>query len=236
MMSQLVAVALGGAFGAVFRFLISSGVYQWLGRGFPYGTLVVNVIGSLLIGLMTEALILQRIALSTEYRSAILIGLFGSLTTFSTFSLDTFYLIEQGQLAKASLNIAISVVVCLFAVWIGLSSGKVLFSNAAGSLQWMGWVIPYALLIVNAFVALLIGIISTLLLSKVSLSMEHSSALVMVVVGIFVTLSSVYLVHYFIEHGYSVAQHLKSISTAVISNLLICSLALWLGCWISRQI
>ena len=85
-MNQILAVALGGAFGAVFRFLISSGVYQWLGRGFPYGTLAVNIIGSFLIGLMTEALLLQRVALSIEYRSAILIGLFGSLTTFSTFS------------------------------------------------------------------------------------------------------------------------------------------------------
>lgn len=236
MMSQLVAVAIGGAFGAVLRFLISSGVYQWLGRGFPYGTLAVNVLGSLLIGLMTEALILQRIALSSEYRAAILIGLFGSLTTFSTFSLDTLYLLEQGQLAKASYNVLISVVVCVFAVWVGLSLGKFLFSTSAGSVQWMGWVIPYALLIVNAFGALLIGIISTLLLSKASLSIEHGAALVMIVVGVFITLSSVYLVHYFIEHGYPFTLYLKSISASVMSNLVMCSLTLWLGCWIGRQI
>jgi CrcB protein len=235
-MNQLVVVALGGSFGAVLRFLISSGVYQWLGRGFPYGTLAVNVIGSLLIGLMTEALILQRVALSMEYRSAILIGFFGSLTTFSTFSLDTFYLIEQGHLFKATLNVLFNVVVCIIAVWIGLSLGKTLFSYSAGSIQWMGWVIPYALLIVNTFIAFVIGIISTLLISKASLSIEHSAALVIVIVGIFVTLSSLYLVHYFIEHEYFFDTHLKSISVAIMSNLLMCTLALWAGCWAARQI
>lgn len=235
-MNQLVVVALGGSFGAVFRFLISSGVYQWLGRGFPYGTLAVNVIGSLLIGLMTEALILQRVALSMEYRSAILIGFFGSMTTFSTFSLDTFYLIEQGQLLKASLNILFNVAVCIIAVWIGLASGKVLFSYSAGSIQWMGWVIPYGLLIVNMLIAFIIGLVSSLLISKASISIEHSAALVIVIVGIFVTLSSLYLVHYFIEHEYLFATHVKSISVAIASNFLVCALAVWIGWWAARQI
>jgi CrcB protein len=233
---QIIAIALGGAFGAVLRFLISSGVYQWLGRGFPYGTLVVNIIGSLLIGLMTEALILQRIALSTEYRSAILIGLFGSLTTFSTFSLDTFYLIEQGQLAKASINVVVSIVVWLFAVWIGLSLGKILFSHSAGVVHWMGWVIPYALLTVNFMVAFLMGMVSTLLLSKTSLSMEHSAALVMVFVGVFMTLSSLYLVHYFIEYDYSFEAHMKSISVAVVGNCLTSGLALFIGFWTVKSL
>jgi protein CrcB len=88
-MNPLIAIAFGGACGAVLRFLVSSGVYQWLGRGFPYGTLTVNVLGSFLIGLLTEVLVLQRIAITMEYRSAILVGLFGSFTTFSTFSLET---------------------------------------------------------------------------------------------------------------------------------------------------
>ncbi|MGZ8223524.1 MAG: fluoride efflux transporter FluC [Methylobacter sp.] len=84
-MNQLLAVALGGSFGAVVRFLVSSGIHQWLGRGFPYGTLVVNIVGSFLIGLLTEALILQRIAMTLEYRAAILTGFIGAFTTFSTF-------------------------------------------------------------------------------------------------------------------------------------------------------
>ncbi|MGZ8145045.1 MAG: fluoride efflux transporter FluC, partial [Methylosarcina sp.] len=68
-MSQLLAVALGGACGSVLRFLVSTGFYQWLGRGFPFGTLAVNIIGSFLIGLLAEALILQRITFTLEYRA-----------------------------------------------------------------------------------------------------------------------------------------------------------------------
>jgi len=63
-MNHLLAVAMGGALGAVLRFMVSNGVYHWLGRSFPFGTLAVNILGSFLIGLMTEALIVQRVAIS----------------------------------------------------------------------------------------------------------------------------------------------------------------------------
>ena len=160
-MNQLIAVALGGACGAVIRFLMSTGLYHWLGRGFPYGTLAVNVVGSFLIGLLTEALILQRITISFDYRAAILVGFIGAFTTFSTFSLETLYLIEQGSLNKAALNIVVSVLGCLFAVWIGLLCGRYLFLYSGGMIHWSGGVIPYALMIVNAIGAFLIGIIAT---------------------------------------------------------------------------
>lgn len=235
-MNQLIAISLGGAFGAVFRFLISSGVYHWLGRGFPYGTLAVNIIGSFLIGLMTEALILQRVALSLEYRAAILVGLFGSLTTFSTFSLDTLMLIEQGQFSKASINILISVFVCLLAVWIGLTIGKTLFSSSHGAFVWMGSIFPHGLIITNFIGVFLIAIISTVLLHKVSLPVEHSVAIVVITVGVFVTLSSVYLIQYFIENDYAFETHLKSILMAVSSNLMVCGVALWLGLIAGKQI
>lgn len=235
-MNQLIAVAWGGAFGAVLRFLISTGVYQWLGRGFPYGTLAVNVIGSFLIGLMTEALILQRITLTMEYRSAILVGLFGSLTTFSTFSLETLFLMEQGQFAKACLNVLISVFVCILAVWMGLTLGRGLFSHSAGTVRWMDWHFPYALICVSAIGAFLIGLISTLLLSKSSLSVEYSLMLVIILIGFFITFSSMYLVLHFIEHGYSFATHLKSLSVAIVSNIAICCIALWMGLLASKQI
>ena len=137
-MNQLYAVALGGALGAVLRFLISTGVYQWLGRGFPYGTLAVNIIGSFLLGLMTEALVVQRVALGDEYRLAILVGVFGSLTTFSTFSLDTLYLLEQGNFTKALLNVFVSVSVCILVVWIGLSMGRLIFPYDPASLREQG--------------------------------------------------------------------------------------------------
>ena len=235
-MNQVIAVALGGSFGAVLRFFISTGVYQWLGRDFPYGTLAVNVLGSFLIGLMTEALILERVALSMEYRSAILIGLFGSLTTFSTFSLESLYLIEQGQFIKASLNILISVFTCIFAVWIGLLVGKVLFTHLTGSVRWMGWFIPYGLLIINAIGAFLIGFVCTVLLTKTSMSMEYGIAFSIILIGTFITLSSLYLVHYFFEQSYSFESHLRSISAAIASNIMICGAVLWLGLLLGRQI
>ncbi len=235
-MNQLVAVALGGAFGAVFRFLISTGVYQWLGKSFPYGTLAVNVTGSLLIGLMTEALLLQRIELSVEYRSAILVGLFGSLTTFSTFSLDTLYLLEQGQFNKAAVNVFASVLVCLFAVWIGLSLGRGLFSHANGTINWMDLHIPYALVIVSAIGAFLIALFSMLLIDKNVLAIEYNIAIVIVLVGAFMTFSTLYQVMYFVEQGLGFDKHLKSISMTVFANLFFCSASLWLGLLTAKQI
>jgi len=235
-MNQLIAVALGGACGAVVRFLVSSGLYQWLGRGFPYGTLVVNVVGSFLIGLLTEALILQRIAITLEYRAAILVGFIGAFTTFSTFSLETIYLIEQGSLTKAALNIAASVLGCLFAVWIGLLCGRTLFLYSNGFIHWSGGVIPHALMIVNAIVAFLIGIIATILLQKVALCMEYRAALMLIMVGAYLTLSGLYLILFLIEHGYSFESHTNLMLGIFIGNGLICILVIWLGLLAGKQI
>jgi len=187
-MNQLIAIAFGGAFGAVLRFMVSTGVYQWLGRGFPYGTLTVNILGSFLIGLMTEALLLQRVAISMEFRSAILVGFFGAFTTFSTFSLETLYLIEQGNLVKACLNILISVFACVFAVWLGLLAGRTLFMYSGGIVRWMSWVFPYALVAVNAIMAFLIGLIATALMQKAAITIEYKITILVILTGIFMTL------------------------------------------------
>jgi CrcB protein len=119
----LVLIAIGGAFGAVFRYGASLGVYSLLGRGFPYGTLFVNVTGSLLIGLLS-VLFLERYTIDAEWRAAILVGLLGSFTTFSTFSMETLVLLEQGDISRASLNIVLSVFICLLAVWAGVIIGR----------------------------------------------------------------------------------------------------------------
>jgi len=235
-MNQLVAIALGGAFGAVLRFFVSTGVYQWLGRGFPYGTLVVNILGSFLIGLATEALILQKVAISPEYRPAILVGLFGSFTTFSTFSLETLYLLEQGNVQKASLNIAVSVAACLFAVWFGLQSGRVLFSFSGGVIRWMGWVFPYGLLVVNAIGALIIGLVMAVLLNKVDVILEQKVAGIILLAGVFITLTGLYLVLYLLEHGHSLKTHLPVMLSVFFANTLICASVLWLGLWLGRRI
>ena len=228
-MNQLVVIALGGAFGAIMRFFVSSGVYHWLGRGFPYGTLTVNILGSFLIGLLTEALVLQRIAITMEYRAAILVGFMGSFTTFSTFSLETLYLLEQGNLLKASLNIVISVCACIFAVWIGLLAGRTLFMFSGGVVRWLGWVFPYAIVVVNVLVAFLIGMFTAILVHKAALTMEHKAAIMVILVGIFTTLSSLYLILYLIEEGYAFESNLNLMLSVFIGNAMFCLFGVWAG-------
>ncbi len=235
-MNPLFVIALGGASGAILRFLISSGVYNCLGRGFPYGTLAVNVIGSLLMGLLTAALVVEKVALSSEYRAAILVGFLGALTTFSTFSLDSYYLLEQQQWTKAALNIFGSVSACVFAVWIGLLIGKGLFSHSNGILQGQGWFFPYALVSVNVLVALLIGTISSLLLYKAALGMEQQVALIFIIVGLFITLSSLYLCLHLFASGYSFSANLHILVSILVINLILCSVFLALGWFLARQI
>jgi CrcB protein len=118
-MKMLLAVALGGALGSVARYWASLAVYQWLGKDFPYGTLAVNVAGGLLMGLLTELLV-ARFAVALEWRLLVLVGFLGGFTTFSTFSMDTWLLLSEGEFAKAALNALASVVLCVVAVWLGL--------------------------------------------------------------------------------------------------------------------
>lgn len=122
-MLKIASIALGGAAGALLRYWTSTGVHAMLGRDFPYGTLVVNVAGSLLIGLST-ALLADRLSLSPEWRAGIVIGLLGAFTTFSTFSIETLNLIEQRELLRAVANIVLSVLLCLAAAALGLLAGR----------------------------------------------------------------------------------------------------------------
>ncbi|WP_197495681.1 fluoride efflux transporter CrcB [Acidihalobacter yilgarnensis] len=120
---QLLAIAFGGAVGAMMRFGVSNGVYHWLGRGFPWGTLAVNVLGSLAMGFLT-AMLVERLNVGPEVRAAILTGGLGAFTTFSTFSIETLSLIEQGDVLKAGVNMLVSVLVCVSVCWLGLLLGR----------------------------------------------------------------------------------------------------------------
>ncbi|MCK5902771.1 MAG: fluoride efflux transporter CrcB [Cocleimonas sp.] len=120
---QIFAIMIGGAAGATLRFLISSGVYTLLGRNFPYGTLAVNVIGSFLMGLLSVILV-ERQDVDPLLKLGILVGFLGAFTTFSTFSMETLTLINQGALLRALFNMVGSVVICIVAVWFGMVVAK----------------------------------------------------------------------------------------------------------------
>ena len=94
-----------------------------MGRGFPWGTLVVNSLGSLLVGFLFVYLV-ERSAVSEVLRAALFIGLLGGFTTFSTFSLETLVLIEEASYLKAVINIFISVVLCLGGAWLGMTLAR----------------------------------------------------------------------------------------------------------------
>jgi CrcB protein len=118
-MSQVIAIAAGGALGSVLRYGLSNWVYSLAGRGFPYGTLVVNVLGSLAMGILF-VLMVERMGTSAVWRAGMLIGVLGGFTTFSTFSIETFNLIEQGAMAKAAANMLASLILCVCATWFGV--------------------------------------------------------------------------------------------------------------------
>jgi CrcB protein len=112
------AVALGGAAGALLRYWLSTATYRLAGSAFPWGTLAVNVLGSLLMGV--AFVLVQRGILGEELRLALAVGVLGAFTTFSTFSLDTLVLVQQGAWGRAVANVAASVMLCLLACVAGM--------------------------------------------------------------------------------------------------------------------
>ncbi len=120
---QTLSIAAGGALGAVLRYWVSSGVYHLTGRAFPYGTLVVNVVGSLAMGLLF-VLLLERSAAAPEWRALLMVGLLGAFTTFSTFSMETLALMQEGAWMRAVANVMLSVVACILAAWVGVLIGR----------------------------------------------------------------------------------------------------------------
>ena len=114
---QIALIAVAGAVGAVMRYGVSRAV-QPSDADFPFGTLAVNLSGSLLLGLL-GALLIERFEVSSELRTALLVGLIGSYTTFSTLSVETLQLMERGEWMFAALNIGVSIAGGLGAAWAG---------------------------------------------------------------------------------------------------------------------
>jgi CrcB protein len=113
-------VALGGAIGSVARFWLSVQVALWTGLAFPWGTVLVNIIGSLVIGFVATLTGPNgRVTVPVEAQAFVMVGLCGGFTTFSAFSLQTLELARDGRLLYAGANIVLSVVLCLTAVALG---------------------------------------------------------------------------------------------------------------------
>lgn len=117
-------IFIGAGIGGVLRFWISTFAYSLFGRQFPYGTLVVNVTGCFLMGLLFVMLLERVDGTGPSLRSLLLIGLLGGYTTFSSFSIETLNLFENGAVLSAALNILLSVTLCIAATWLGIMGGR----------------------------------------------------------------------------------------------------------------
>jgi CrcB protein len=123
MFNNYFLVFIGGGIGAVFRYWLSGVIPGYTGSQFPYGILIINILGCFLIGLLM-AVAEERFAVSPMVRIFLTVGILGGFTTFSTFSYETIALLRDGELLKAALYVGSSVVFGLGATHIGSSIGK----------------------------------------------------------------------------------------------------------------
>lgn len=124
-MAIALSIGILGAMGCLARYFLSGWVYGVFGRFFPYGTFAVNIIGAFLIGLIME-IGLRSTLIPPTLRVGLTIGFLGGLTTFSTFSYETFRLLEDGEFLIASTNVLLSVLVCLAFTWVGIYTARYL--------------------------------------------------------------------------------------------------------------
>lgn len=123
-MNNTLLIFLGSGAGGIARYWISNSIYWFLGRQFPYGTLVVNASGSFLMGLLF-VVILERFAdIGPQLRALLLIGFLGGYTTFSSFSVETLNLFESGAWLSATLNVVLNVIICISLAWLGIIGGR----------------------------------------------------------------------------------------------------------------
>ena len=120
---SLMAIALGGAFGSVARFLVTREMGRHLGDFLPYGTLAVNVLGSLALGWLAT-IFLDRPEINSAFRLGIVVGFLGAFTTFSTFSLESVQLLLSGSVWRSLLNVAANTVVCIGMCYLGIQLAR----------------------------------------------------------------------------------------------------------------
>jgi CrcB protein len=124
-MTHLLAIALGGALGSLCRYAANGLIFPLLGEKFPLGTLVVNVLGSLVMGIC-YVLIIEKALLPPEWRNILMVGFLGAFTTFSTFSLDALALWQNGQLLLALGYVIASVTLSLLAIALAIYCTRLL--------------------------------------------------------------------------------------------------------------
>ena len=129
-MKTVLAVALGGALGAVARYRVNVISVHYFGADFPFGTLIVNVVGSFIMGVLVETMALVW-AVSTETRAFLLVGILGAFTTFSAFSLDFAVLYERGKWTLSAVYVSASVILSVSALFAGLHVMRRLLPPAA---------------------------------------------------------------------------------------------------------
>ncbi len=124
-MIETLVIFLGGGIGSVSRYWLALGIYRFMGTKFPYGTMVVNVLGCFLIGLWMT-IFGNRFMVNPNLRLFLIIGILGGFTTFSSFSYETISLFQEGSYFSGTANIVYSVLNCLGATWVGYTIGKLL--------------------------------------------------------------------------------------------------------------
>jgi CrcB protein len=125
-MKAILVVGAGGALGAMVRYLVFILATRLFGLNFPYGTIIVNVAGSLILGVLIEALAL-RWDVTAELRLFMVVGFLGAFTTFSAFSMDTVVLYERGRLDLCALYVSVSVVLSVGALFFGMAASRGMF-------------------------------------------------------------------------------------------------------------
>ena len=124
-MERLLVIALGGAIGTVLRFLTSILAARWFGAEFPYGTLIVNLAGAFVIGVVQQ-IGTETLLIPDNVRLFLTTGMMGGLTTYSTFSYETVRLMELGSWHQAWINIFVTTTICLSLCFLGIAVGRLL--------------------------------------------------------------------------------------------------------------
>ena len=122
-MVKLFAVALGGSVGAATRYFVSTWAAERFGSDFPYGTLIVNVVGCFIIGAFL-VLVTERAIVNPYWRLIVAVGFLGGLTTFSSFGYETLKLIEDSQLQWAAYNVMANLFLGFLATWLGMTAAR----------------------------------------------------------------------------------------------------------------